>query len=145
MQKMKYNYVNQKSIGINVTASDIRGASDFENEWLKIDARFNVIIVRRGYAWDGCSPKLFSVLGLVNIGTPDGISLPDGYRITGKASLVHDALYQFIDEHDLTRKQCDKIFKMQLQRDGFKLWPVYYAGVRVFGGVFNLMYKKFVK
>src|SRR5436190_2080914 len=53
------------------------------------------ITVMRGYAWNGCSPK-FCVLDIL-IGTPDGVV----HAGTGKpkayyASLVHDALYQFL-------------------------------------------------
>lgn len=142
---MLYIYTTQRNVGIQLPPSMLRGVKDFKSEWLKIDTQRKVIIVKKGYSWDGCTPKLFSILGLFWVGTPDGVPLGDGFRITGKASLMHDALYQYLGEHTMSRKQCDEVFKYQLGIDGFKLkWP-YYAAVRTFGGLFNWYYRKFVK
>jgi hypothetical protein len=91
-----------------------------------------------GYAWDGCTPK-FSVCDIV-IGTPDGIpnettKKPKAYF----ASLMHDALYQFLDAHlPLSRAQADRLFLEILTRDNFAPRRIYYLAVRVFGGMFRL-------
>jgi hypothetical protein len=66
-----------------------------------------MIIVAKGYRWDGCSPK-FNILDLSWIGTPDGAIIgserptqgPDAdchipithERVTHRASVVHDVL-----------------------------------------------------
>ncbi len=75
--------------------------------------------VLAGYAWDGCTPK-FAMWDIV-IGTPDGIPnertrKPKAYY----ASLVHDALYQFLDAKlPLSRASADRVFLELLSRDGF--------------------------
>lgn len=95
-------------------------------------------IILSGYAWDGCTPK-FSVADIV-FGTPDGI--PN--EITKKpktyyASLLHDVLYQFLDAKvPLTRSQIDSVFLEILTRDRFAPRWIYFAAVRVFGGLFRL-------
>lgn len=85
--------------GIILNDSDGRKVVTFQ--------RPGMIIVARGYRWDGCSPK-FNVLDLFWIGTPDGVIIgserpesgPDEYRhipitherVTQLASAVHDVL-----------------------------------------------------
>src|SRR5712691_2897454 len=55
------------------------------------------ITVTQGYAWDGCSPK-FCFCDLL-FGTPDGVvDTQTGRPKTYYASLVHDALYQFVPD-----------------------------------------------
>jgi hypothetical protein len=94
--------------------------------------------VLAGYAWDGCTPK-FSLFDIV-IGIPDGIpneatKKPKAYY----ASLLHDALYQFLDAGlPLSRAQVDRVFLEILARDRFAPRPIYYFAVRAFGGVFRL-------
>src|SRR5713226_6292632 len=74
------------------------------------------ITVTRRYAWDGCSPKMcvFDIL----LGTPDGVvdsttKQPKTYY----ASLVHDALYQFLlDGLPLKRWQADRCFYVSWYR-----------------------------
>jgi len=94
--------------------------------------------VLTGYAWDGCTPK-FSFFDIV-IGTPDGVpnqvtKKPKAYY----ASLLHDALYQFLDaELPLSRAQADRLFLEILTRDRFAPRRIYYVAVRVFGGLSRL-------
>ena len=94
--------------------------------------------VPAGYCWDGCTPK-FVIFDIV-CGVPDGI--PN--RLTRKpkayyASLLHDALYQFLDcGLPLTRAQVDRIFLELLARDDFAPRWLYYAMVRIFGGAFRI-------
>jgi hypothetical protein len=95
-----------------------------------------VIKVLKGYAWDGCTPK-FKMFDLL-FGTPEGIPhkktlLPKTYF----ASLVHDALYQFLDAGSpFSRRQVDKIFLHILTEYSFAPRNIYYAMVRAFGGLF---------
>ncbi|MGE5234210.1 MAG: hypothetical protein ACM3OB_08860 [Acidobacteriota bacterium] len=93
------------------------------------------ITVTRGYAWNGCSPK-FCFFDLI-LGTPDGVVDPrTGHAKTWCASLVHDALYQFVpDGLPLRRAQCDRCFLELLRLDGFRLRGIYWAAVRIFGGL----------
>jgi len=89
------------------------------------------------YSWDGCTPK-FAVWDIA-FGTPDGI--PNNKTVKPKAyyaSLVHDALYQFLDAGlPFTRAAADRIFLEILTRDEFAPRPIYYAAVRLFGGIFR--------
>ena len=93
------------------------------------------ITVFAPYAWDGCTPK-FAVWDIA-FGIPDGVpnhgtKKPKAYY----ASLVHDALYQFLDTGlPFDRAGADRIFLEMLTRDRFAPRGVYYAAVRVFGGM----------
>jgi hypothetical protein len=108
----------------------------FQGQWLTIlpDGK---LIITKGYAWDGCTPK-WNILDLFILGTPDGIiNYKTGLPKTYYASLVHDALYQYKHYLPFTRKQIDKLFLEMLQAEKFVwAWP-YYFFVRTFGWVFN--------
>jgi hypothetical protein len=90
------------------------------------------------YAWDGCTPKF--ALWDITIGIPDGIpnlntKRPKAYY----ASLMHDVLYQFLDNGlPISRESIDKIFLEILERDDFAPRRLYYLAVRLFGGLFRL-------
>lgn len=94
------------------------------------------ITVNKGYAWDGCSPKvcIFDVL----LGTPDGaVDSRTRKPKTYYASLVHDALYQFLpDGVPLTRKQADGCFLRLMNETEFAPRRLYHLAVRIFGGLF---------
>jgi hypothetical protein len=92
-----------------------------------------VISVLAGYAWDGCTPKT-CFLDLV-VGTPDGVVyLGTGRPKTYYASLVHDALYQFLPAGlPLTRAQADRCFLLLMTESEFAPRRVYYWAVRAFG------------
>ena len=91
------------------------------------------ITVTRGYAWNGCSPK-FCLFDLV-VGTPDGVV----HRWTGRpktyyASMIHDALYQFLGAGSpITRRQADACFLRLMGDSEFMPRYVYWAAVRLFG------------
>lgn len=91
------------------------------------------ITVTRGYAWNGCSPKI-CVFDLL-IGTPDGVV----YARTGRpktyyASMVHDALYQFLRaDSPLSRRQADDAFLRLMEVSEFALRWIYWVAVRLFG------------
>jgi hypothetical protein len=114
----------------------------FDREWAFQDKKGRtrlvisaegVITVTRGYSWDGCTPK-FCVFDIL-VGTPDGVV----YSRTGHpkayfASLVHDALYQFLpDGLPLTRAQADECFLKLLTESEFAPRHLYYLAVRLFG------------
>ena len=94
--------------------------------------------VKKGYAWNGCTPK-FGVFDIL-IGTPDGVVT----KKTGKpkayyATMIHDALYQFLPimpkDVPIKRKDADKFFLELLTRDEFILRWIYWLAVRLFGCV----------
>ena len=91
------------------------------------------ITVLPRYAWNGCSPKL-RFLDVV-VGTPDGVV----YKGTGRpktyyASMVHDALYQFMGaDSPVSRRDADRCFLLLMGESEF-LWRwVYWSAVRVAG------------
>ncbi len=87
------------------------------------EVQINRIIILKGYAYNGCSPKI-KVFGLW-LGPPD---FPD----TLLATLVHDVLTQFDPEGKIVpRKFYDKIFKEILEASGSKVSGLYYAGARI--------------
>lgn len=97
------------------------------------------ICVKKGYAWDGCSPKL-SVFDLFWLGTPDGIADAITRKpATYEASLIHDALYQFMDDERMpfTRGHMDRFFLELMRRRRFLLRHPYYWAVRLAGGGYH--------
>lgn len=110
-----------------------RLAQPFEAEWLRIGLSGEITIKanQQGYAWDGCTPKR-SLLNLAIIGVPDGhVDYRTGLPYTYHASLVHDALYQYLDTIPVTKSQVDQLFLEML--GDFKLRRLYYWMVRLFG------------
>ena len=93
------------------------------------------ITVTRGYAWNGCSPK-FCVFDLL-LGTPEGVVYSDTHRPkTYYASLVHDALYQFLpDGLPLKRRHADAFFRRLLQESDFSPAWLYWSAVRLCGWI----------
>ena len=91
------------------------------------------LTVTRGYAWNGCSPKI-CFLDIL-LGTPDGaIYGPTEKPKTYFASMVHDALYQFLcTKTPITRTQADDCFLRLMAESTFVLRHVYWFAVRVFG------------
>ena len=91
------------------------------------------ITVMSGYCWNGCSPKfcLFDVL----IGTPDGVVYaPSGRPKAYFASLVHDALYQFLLlDQSIKRRHADRFFLRLLAASEFRPRYLYWLAVRAFG------------
>lgn len=93
------------------------------------------ITVTRGYAWNGCSPK-FCVFDLM-LGTPEGVvHHQTGRPKTYYASMVHDALYQFMsDGLPLKRRHADDFFRRLLEEADFSPAWLYWLAVRAFGWV----------
>lgn len=100
-------------------------AAPLINDWITIGPN-GVLWIKSGYAWDGCSI------------VPDGPRGSDGLPITWKASLIHDALYQYaIGNGTYTRAQADAFFREALHDCGFAFRGLYYVGVRLFGGLYH--------
>lgn len=107
---------------------------EFDSEWLKIESNGKITVKgshKNGYTWDGCTPK-FNVFDLFIIGTPDGIKdVKTGKPKTYYASLIHDALYQYLDSIPFSREEVDLLFYEMLE--GFALRGIYYWFVKTFG------------
>lgn len=106
----------------------------FDSEWLTISTsgRVTVKANENGYSWDGCTPK-WSVLNLFIIGVPDGhVDYRTGQPYTYYASLVHDALYQYLDTVPVPKAKIDLLFLKML--GDFRLRKIYYFFVKHVGG-----------
>jgi len=120
-------------------ASLIKGRA-FENEWFKLEPAGNVIIKGthcKGYAWDGCSPKL--KMKDIYVGTFEGVlNFDTGQSKTYYASLIHDVFYQFSRELKsfIKRREVDREFYIILKSNSFAFAGLYYIAVRLFGWVF---------
>jgi hypothetical protein len=101
--------------------------------WLELDGRG--VLIRKGYATDGCTPKI-NLFGWI-VGTPDGPIQKDGYPQTYWASLVHDVLTQF--QHDkkmiYNRKEMDDIFYYMLKECNWPYAKLYYYAVRIYSKI----------
>lgn len=104
----------------------------------------------RTYAWDGCSPKNW-FFWLALIGTPDFAQITETIRTLNNtepcarrqvfwqrahhASLVHDALYQYLNTIPISKNDVDQLFYDMLCESGFcpLLARLYWLAVRVFG------------
>ena len=112
---------------------------EFENEWLLLSPD-GVIIIKgtnyKGYAWDGCSPKL--KIKDIYIGIAEAVvNFSTGQSKTYYASLIHDVFYQFAKDVRgfIKRGEIDREFYFILQRDGFRFARLYYSFVRLFGWI----------
>jgi len=121
-----------------ITRIGRRNDKDFDfkdngKTWLTIKED-GTIIVRKGYSWNGCSPRI-SVLDLFSIGTPNGVVDHTGLPMTYEASCVHDALYQFLFHPNMPYSRCeaDYIFLELMWRRNFGLRYPYFMAVRLFG------------
>jgi hypothetical protein len=101
----------------------------FENKWLTI--KDGNLVVKAGYAWDGCSPCIL-VVGLFYIGPPDGAQLL-GNPATYHASLVHDVLCQFKKEVPISKATSVAVFRELLDKARFPLAGAYATAVALFG------------
>ena len=112
----------------------------FENEWLKLEKDGTVTIKgsnKKGYAWDGCSPKW--KIKDICLGTPDGVlNWKTKEPKTYYASLIHDVFYQYSYhvKSFIKRKEVDLLFYELLKENNFRLAKVYCGAVRWLGWMF---------
>lgn len=133
----KYVFTTEFQTGWRFPINRRKSSYTFIGNWMKLEAKdgYAQLTVPAGYSWDGCSPK-FAMFGR-HWGTPD-------FEFTRRASLIHDALYQFAGRHVLCRSECDYAFlhAMVHRQDSVpKFWQlavavVYYTAVRAFGWYF---------
>ena len=113
----------------------------FENEWFKLEKNGAITVKgshKKGYAWDGCSPK-FKFKDICWLGTPDAVlnwetKKPKTYY----ASMIHDVFYQFSKDVKpfIKRKEVDGLFYDILKENNFRLANVYYRVVRLVSWMF---------
>lgn len=62
----------------------------------------------------------------------DGATYAPDFKNVLRAAAVHDALLQLHYKYpnSIHRRHADEAFKKQMRADGFKLWGIYYIGVR---------------
>jgi len=119
--------------------SSVKGR-EFENEWFRLRKDGTLLIKGthcKGYAWDGCSPKI--KIKDLYLGTSEAVlNLDTGQSKTYYASLIHDVFYQFSKQlrSCISRKEIDKEFYAILKKDNFRFARLYYFGVRLFGWVY---------
>jgi len=106
-----------------------------ENGFLEIHSDGKIIVkgsVDKGYAWDGCTPKL--ELFDFTFGTPDGrFDYLTQKPMTYYASMIHDILYQHKSEIPISRKVADQLFLKILKESDFMWARLYYVFVRILG------------
>jgi len=113
---------------------------EFESEWFKLEKDGTVIVKgsnKKGYAWDGCSPKIKIID--IYFGTPEAVlNFDTGKSKTYYASLIHDVFYQFSKDIKsfISRKEVDKEFYIILKENKFRFATLYYGVVRLLGWFF---------
>lgn len=96
---------------------------------------------RTEYSWDGCTPKRwwlrYKIIGTPDISnTTEAISTIDGpvpitWPLSSRASLLHDALCQYMHLHPVPSKHTDTLFRQLLTTNAPIHAIVYYMGVRL--------------
>lgn len=100
----------------------------FQNEWCKISN--GTLTVKKGYAWDGCSPKKEITL----FGKSLVVGVWDGKNDQCKwPSCVHDIFCQFIDIIRVSKKVVVSIFRRMLREAKWWLWRQWVWAVDKFG------------
>lgn len=114
----KYQLTDVYCYKTNIT--DIRAAIYYGDSPIVSLVSNGYLVINPGYAWDGPSGPTFDTKNFM------------------RGSLVHDALYQLMDEKKLDikyREDADKILRKICREDGMSFiraaWV--YAAVRVFG------------
>ncbi len=105
---------------------------------------------RRAYAWDGCTPKRY-FFWVALFGTPDWwhkketvytisstctiVSREVFWQLAHHASLVHDALYQYLDTIPVAKRNVDRLFYEMLKESSMlpPIAKIYHLAVRFFG------------
>ena len=118
--------------------ADLPPADPCRWPWLEY-WRDGMFKIPAGYEWDGCSPKMS--IGPLVLGTHDGPLAADGHPQTYWASLVHDAMYQYVFELAAhfrlsvrrVKAGADELFYLRLLHAGFRDAELYYRAVHWLG------------
>lgn len=98
-----------------VKSYHLRGV-EFANAWATI--KDEVMTIKAGYAWDGCSPTYYlPIIGW--IGVPDGTRDANGFPQAYHASLVHDVLCEFRQDIKIDQASTVDLFRDLLLQGGF--------------------------
>ena len=113
----------------------------------------------QNYAWNGSTPKVW-FLWIALAGVPDWfrqemevetirrdqeagefVRCPKKvfWQVAHKATLVHDALYQYLEDIPIEKKEVDRLFRHHLIEAGMPVllaW-IYFIAVLLFGGIFS--------
>lgn len=101
---------------------------DYQDEWISISS--GSIVIRKGYAWDGCSFK-FNFADVFILGVPDGrIDIHTYKPVTYHASLVHDALCQIARKGNFSYWRAANIFDDMLKEQNFAARWLYASAVK---------------
>lgn len=97
----------------------------------------STISIMRGYATDGCSPKLTVRLfgKRIRIGVWDGFKMANGEQQLREASLHHDIMVQFRDQLKVKPKKYNRKFYEEMQKVKFPLAFVYYMAVSLWSSI----------
>jgi hypothetical protein len=125
----RFETIRKTTYPLHFDHPDVRFVDVHGIEWARIEG--NLLSIRTGYAWNGCSPKR-QWCGIW-WGTPD-------FMFTRRASLVHDVLFQVsgCKHFRATMEQCNEVFRRIMVRDGgtAAMVGIYHAAVQRFGGSF---------
>ncbi len=112
-----YKFVHEKDVWIKTNLTNRKFEID-KNGWLMVEDDGTITVKGSnpgGYAWDGCSPK-WNCLH-ITWGTPDGkLDYNTEKPMTYYASMIHDAIYQYKDTVNISRKEADILFKLILKK-----------------------------
>ncbi len=114
--------------GLPVLLQKGKGTLANLNNWGSINAKG--IRIKKGYSWDGCSPKV-RIFGKL-FGTWDGPRAMVDLQKAYYPSLVHDILCQFEGKVPFTRKEIDEIFYVLLCKADFPFPRTYHFFVSTF-------------
>lgn len=112
---------------------------EFKNDFIEI--KDSKILIKKDYAWDGCSPSLRINLGSLLpqglwLGVWDGPLNKDARPSTYYATLVHDALCQFRkDINGLNKNATVDMFKdlLTIRNSPFWMSYLYPLAIKYFG------------
>jgi hypothetical protein len=137
----KYKYTLSQDYEYNYDFSKLlNGTKALSTDWGEITK--NRIVVREGYAWDGCSGNVWQGKTIDRAyWMPKVVKNESRYTDTLASSLLHDYSYQFLfstkEQTELSlyrvRKFADVLFYETLIKSEFKFPKTYYHGVRIFG------------